>query len=216
MLGITTNTREVTLDIDGDSCQSTSSFAALIYRLRHIQRWSLMRNIHRENVAEHSFSVMIIAHLLVSIGKEMLGKRDLPSAELVAMMAAMSDCPEVMTGDIPSVTKYANEEMLAQCKRIEDLAANRLLGSLPKELQGVYNPLLLDNDPTIHRFVKAADLLDALLKCMMEEEAGNKEFSVAKEETRRKLQQLDMQEVDLFLSIFASAFIQTIDEIGRF
>jgi len=34
-----------------------SHFLAYLYRLRHIERWSLMRNTTRENVAEHSYHV---------------------------------------------------------------------------------------------------------------------------------------------------------------
>jgi 5'-deoxynucleotidase len=44
-----------------------SHFYAYMYRLRYIQRWSLMRNSIKENVAEHSFHVAILAHSLCTI-----------------------------------------------------------------------------------------------------------------------------------------------------
>lgn len=43
-------------------------FPAYLYRLRSIRRWSLMRSTAAENVAEHSFHVALLAHLLCEIG----------------------------------------------------------------------------------------------------------------------------------------------------
>ena len=45
----------------------TSHFFACLDRLRLIQRWSLMRNIERENLAEHSLQVAFVAHALAVI-----------------------------------------------------------------------------------------------------------------------------------------------------
>ena len=45
----------------------TSHFFACLDRLRLIQRWSLMRNIERENLAEHSLQVAFVAHALALI-----------------------------------------------------------------------------------------------------------------------------------------------------
>ena len=36
-------------------------------RLKHIKRWGLMRNNMEENVAEHTFTVALIAHALCVI-----------------------------------------------------------------------------------------------------------------------------------------------------
>ena len=43
----------------------TSHFFACLDRLRLIQRWSLMRNIEKENLAEHSLQVAFVAQALV-------------------------------------------------------------------------------------------------------------------------------------------------------
>ena len=42
----------------------TSHFFACLDRLKLIQRWSLMRNIDKENLAEHSLQVAFVAHAL--------------------------------------------------------------------------------------------------------------------------------------------------------
>ena len=43
-------------------------FFAYLYRLRFIQRWSLMRNAVPESVAERSLQVALLAHALCTIG----------------------------------------------------------------------------------------------------------------------------------------------------
>ena len=48
----------------------TSHFFACLDRLRLIQRWSLMRNIERENLAEHSLQVAFVAHALALIDRK--------------------------------------------------------------------------------------------------------------------------------------------------
>ncbi len=53
----------------------TSHFFACLDRLRLIQRWSLMRNIERENLAEHSLQVAFVAHALALIKNKFLWRR---------------------------------------------------------------------------------------------------------------------------------------------
>ncbi len=43
------------------------SFFAFLSRMKHIYRWSLMRNVNRENIMEHSLQVAMIAHGLAII-----------------------------------------------------------------------------------------------------------------------------------------------------
>jgi 5'-deoxynucleotidase len=57
-------------------------FFAYLYRLRFIQRWSLMRNAVPESVAEHSFQVALLAHALCTIGRAVFGK-DVPTERVV-------------------------------------------------------------------------------------------------------------------------------------
>ena len=46
----------------------TSTFLAILSRLKYIDRWALMRNARPENLAEHSLEVALIAHALVTLG----------------------------------------------------------------------------------------------------------------------------------------------------
>ena len=93
------------------------------------------------------------------------------------------------------------------------MAADKLLGMLPEEMQGAYAPLLHGEGEEIHRLVKAADKLAAYIKCMEEVEAGNGEFSQAAQETLAALERMELPEVGYFLKHFGAAFGLTLDEL---
>jgi len=188
-------------------------FYAYLYRLRLIQRWVLMRSAVPENVAEHSFQVALLTHALCTIGNELFGKQvDTGQAVILALF---HDAEEVMTGDIPSPVKHHNPGMLRSVREIESLAAQELLGMVPQQLATAYRPLITaaERDADQMRWVKAADALDAYLKCAMEYAAGNREFIVAERQLEAKARAMDMPEIDYFLDHFAPSFRMTLDEI---
>ena len=79
-------------------------FFSLAGRLRYIDRWSLMRNTRRENVAEHSYITALIAHALCVIENELFGGKLNP--DRAASLALYHDAAEVFTGDLPTPVKY--------------------------------------------------------------------------------------------------------------
>ncbi|RED56572.1 5'-deoxynucleotidase [Cohnella lupini] len=190
-------------------------YLAYLYRLQNIERWSLMRSTTPENVAEHSYHVALIAHSLGSIAREIF-KRDVNPDEAVTY-ALFHDATEVFTGDIPTPVKHHNPQILANFREIESLAADRLLASVPEELKESYRPLLgrKPSNPELDKLVKAADLLDAYLKCITEMSAGNREFATARRQSEEKLRKLDMPEVEWFLEHLAPGFERTIDELSE-
>lgn len=192
-----------------------SHFFAYLYRLRYIERWSLMRNTTRENVAEHSFHVALLTHMLCTIGNEMFG-RNLPVHHAVTY-ALFHDATEVFTGDIPTPVKHHNAEMLNNFRNIEAIAAERLIKMVPEQLREVYAPLIQNqqNPTDLHRYIKAADTLDAYLKCVSELSAGNREFAVAKRQLEAKIAELDMPEIDYFLTHLAPSLEKTLDELSE-
>src|SRR4051812_11888224 len=113
----------------------TSDFFAYMYRLRYIERWSLMRNTVKENVAEHSFHVAILTHALCTIANEVF-KSNIATNEAVSM-ALFHDVTEVFTGDIPTPVKHQNPEILSNFRKIEELSADKLFSMIPPELQAV-------------------------------------------------------------------------------
>ena len=98
---------------------------------------------------------------------------------------------------------------------MERAACERLAALLPCDLrQDIASYLSGDGlDADVHRLVKAADRLSALIKCIEEEKAGNREFSQAKKATESALSAMDMPEVSIFLSEFLPAFSLTLDEL---
>ena len=171
-----------------------------------------MRNITRENIAEHSFFVSILSHALACIRRDILGQPCDP--EKVAAYALFHDASEIFTGDLPTPIKYFNPEIRTAYAEIEKNATERLLRTLPEELTPSYDALL--HIPEEYRLlVKAADKLAAYIKCIEERTSGNSEFSRAEQTTRQTLQSLSMPEVDYFLEHFIPAFDLTLDELER-
>ena len=221
-----------------------SHFLAYLYRLRHIERWSLMRNTTRENVAEHSFHVALLTHILCEIGNRVFGRR--LNADRAAAMALFHDATEVFTGDIPTPVKHHNPRMLDSFREIEALAAERLAAMVPEPLKEAYAPLLTgktwqrngagdsgetneaqdgdrnesvtrstgDSDAELRKYLKAADLLDAYLKCTVELASGNREFAVAFRQIKASLDRLALPEAEWFLERFAPSFSKTLDELS--
>lgn len=188
-------------------------FLAYMYRLKYIERWSLMRNTSRENVAEHSFHVALTTHMLCTIATEIFHK-EVDTSKAVSL-ALFHDATEIFTGDIPTPVKHHNPRILANFREIEHLAAERLIDMIPSAIRHVYEPLIqppVDNE--LKRYVKAADLIDAYIKCTFEISAGNAEFKSAREQIELKLQQLNMDEVNYFMNTLAPSFQMTIDEMS--
>ena len=188
------------------------SFFALISRMRHIGRWGLMRNSEPENVQEHSHMVAVLAHALAVIGRDVYGKDVDP--DRCATAALYHDASEIITGDLPTPIKYHDEAIRRSYKEIERKARERLLTLLPPELRPAYEPLLLESDETVTRYVKAADKLSAYIKCVEERKAGNAEFRSAEKQTLALLQKSELPEVAFFLKNCMPAFELTLDELG--
>ncbi|WP_027093990.1 5'-deoxynucleotidase [Cohnella thermotolerans] len=190
-------------------------FLAYLYRLQYIERWSLMRKTTGENVAEHSYHTALLAHLLASIARRVFGRDVDP--EKAAAYALFHDATEVFTGDIPTPVKHHNPELLGNFRQIERLAAERLLSTVPEALQDVYRPLLSReaDSPEMAKLVKAADVLDAYLKCVSEMSAGNREFATARKQMEERLRSFDLPEVAWFLENLAPSFEKTVDELSE-
>lgn len=191
---------------------STNCFFAMLSRMKYINRWGLMRNTQTENIAEHSLDVAIIAHALAVIRNKKFGG-DL-NPERAALLGAFHDASEIMTGDLPTPVKYFNAELREAYRQVEELSARRLLSMLPEELRSEYESVLSpqDDEHELWKIVKAADKLSALIKCIEEEKAGNREFSQAQTAAQEALGAMAMPEVDYFMENMLPAYRLTLDE----
>ena len=187
-----------------------NQFFAFLSRMKYIGRWGLMRNTRQENIREHSASVAVLAHALGVINNVRFGGNADP--DKLASVALYHDAEEIITGDMPTPVKYFSPDLRAAVAEAEADAKNTLLRMLPADLRPAYRGLLYCEDEQTKRLVKAADVLDAHIKCIEEVKSGNAEFAAARESTGRKLRALACPEADYFIEQFLPAFEKNLDE----
>lgn len=190
-----------------------SHFFAYLSRMKFIQRWGLMHNVHAENIQEHSLEVSMIAHALAVIKNKLFGGGINP--ERVAVLAMYHDTSEVITGDLPTPIKYFSPEIKQAYRQIEFVANERLHSLLPDELKEDFEALFFpeENESELWKLVKAADKISAYLKCLAELKAGNQEFARAKEMLRQSIDEMKLDEVNYFMKTFVPSMRLTLDEL---
>lgn len=194
-------------------------FFATISRMKYIERWALMRSSRVETLSEHSIEVAMIAHALCVIGNRRYGRH--LDAEKAALIGIYHDASEIITGDMPTPVKYANKELKNAFKDVERQAERTLLSELPADLLPDFDSIFTPENPDdeeeqyMRKLIKAADKLSAYIKCMEEDDAGNKEFRTAKETIRQAVMKLrmDYPEVQDFCREFLPSYGNTLDEL---
>ena len=116
------------------------NFFAYMARMKLIKRWSLMKSVSDENIAEHSAQVAQIAHALALIKNRKFGGS--LDADRVATIALYHETSEVLTGDLPTPIKYYNPDIRNAYKDIESTANEKLISMLPEELRADYRELI--------------------------------------------------------------------------
>ena len=195
----------------------------MMARMKYIERWALMRNSESENISEHSLEVAMIAYALAVIGKVRFGK-DVDEKK-TALIAMYHDATEIITGDMPTPVKYFNANIKSAYKEVEAIAADKLLLMLPEDMREYYKELFFkdetldpgspeyESEVLMWKYVKAADKLSALIKCIEEEKAGNSEFVNAAVATRKTLDDMKMPELSVFMEEFLESYKLTLDEL---
>ncbi len=189
-----------------------NEFYALMGRMRYITRWGLMRNTFSENIAEHSHITSVLAHSLALIRRDIL-HLPTPEPDRCAVAALYHDASEILTGDLPTPIKYYNCHIKEAYKQVEQIAGMQLLDMLPQELRACYEPYVLENDPELEPFVKAADKLSAHIKCLEEQKAGNTEFDSAARQTWEAMKAMNRPELDWFLEHCLAPFMMNLDQL---
>lgn len=192
--------------------KDTNNFFAMVSRMKYINRWGLMRNTIIENIAEHSLDVSIIAHALAIISNTCFGENHNP--ERAAVLAMYHDVTEIITGDLPTPVKYFTEDIHKAYKSVETSAKVQMLHAIPKEMRKEYESILNEEkeEKDLWLFVKAADKISALIKCVEERRMGNLDFEQAEKATLKILTDMHMKEVDYFLEHFLPSYSLTLDE----
>lgn len=188
-------------------------FFAYMARMKLIRRWSLMKSVTEENIAEHSAQVAQIAHALALIKNRFFGGE--LNADRIATIALYHETAEVLTGDLPTPIKYYNPEIRQAYKQIEGVANEKLITMLPEELRADYRSLIME-DPSSYEYalVKAADKISAYVKCVEELRSGNREFAKAEKALRQEIRKYESyDEVRYFCEEFLPTFQKTLDEL---
>ncbi len=193
--------------------KDNSNFFAILSRMKYVNRWGLMRNSKKESLSDHTLDVVFIAHALVVIANTYYGAA-LDEGRVV-LLAAFHDTPEIITGDLPTPVKYFDPEIKKAYDKVEESAKKKMIDQLPAEMQKTYEAIMDAENPedrTLMKYVKAADKLSALIKCIEEEQSGNKDFVKAKESTQKIIDNLEMPEVNFFVNNFLPGYYLTLDE----
>lgn len=189
----------------------TYSFYAMLSRMKHIYRWSLMRNTVKESIGEHTQETALLVHALALLHNRRFGGT--ADVSRCVLLALYHDVPEILTGDIPTPVKYNNPAIRDAYKDLETVAADKLLRLLPEDLREEYAPLLYEEGTEEERLlVKAADKLSALIKCEEELKMGNREFSVARDTLEQAVRAMHLPAADCFLEEFLPPYSWTLDE----
>ncbi len=189
----------------------SNNFFSMLFRMKYIERWALMRNSRNETLTEHTLEVAVLAHALATLGNLRCGKNY--DADRAAVLGLFHDAHEILTGDMPTPVKYQNFTIETAFKDVEKAANQTLLSMLPEDLQATYEPLVQEEDEELKPLVKAADKLSAWIKCVEERKAGNTEFRIAEQSIRKGLEEMALPEVQMFLEDFGPAFELTLDEM---
>ena len=187
-------------------------FFAMNSRMKYINRWSLMRNTQSENIREHSKDVAAIAHAIAVIKNVRFGGN--VNAERAALFGLYHDMPEIITGDMPTPVKYHSSAMRNEFQQVESLACEKLLSMLPEDMKPYYEDSFFpkEKDEYLWKIVKAADKISALIKCIEEQNAGNREFDAAFASTKEAVKKLYLPEADAFIDDFIPSFFLSLDE----
>ena len=191
----------------------SSHFYAFLSRMKYINRWSLMRNTSCDTLSQHSHEVAAVAYALCVIGNKRYGRNY--NAERAALLGLYHDMPEIITGDLPTPVKYFNPEIKEAYKKVEAVASEKLLATLPEDLRDAFDFLFIENesDKELWKIVKAADKLSALIKCIEERKAGNMEFAKAEASTLDSINEMNMPEAEDFIKDFLPAYELTLDQL---
>ena len=100
---------------------------------------------------------------------------------------------------------------------MEAAAGTKLLMALPREMRPVYEPIIREDEgeKELWKYVKAADKISALIKCVEEKRMGNMDFEQAERATVEAIREMKMPEAEYFLENFMPAYSLTLDEQSR-
>ncbi len=187
-----------------------NGFFAMLFRMKHIERWGIMNSLIPDRLSVHSLEVGFLAHALCELGNARLGKSY--DTDHITVKAIFHDVPEIFTGDIPTPVKYFNSETKSAYAKVEEASVKKLTAMLPPDIKEHYEELFSYTDEE-RIIIKAADRISAYIKCLEEKRYGNTEFDIAALRLSESIAEMHCAEADIFLAEFMEAFGLPIDSI---
>ncbi len=189
--------------------ENKNSFFSLTSRIRYTDRWILLQNLEKkEDLADHSLEVGVIAHALALIKNKKFNGN--VNAERAALLGIYHDMLEIVTGDLPTPVKYYDENLKCLYEKIEDKAADEMISLLPEEFRGDYSSLLkpIKEEEELWGIVKSADTISAMIKCLREKRVGNNDFDKVYVSYCERVLEMAAKapEVDYFVKTFMPSF----------
>jgi|SaaInlLV_10m_DNA_2_1039722.scaffolds.fasta_scaffold62879_1 5'-deoxynucleotidase YfbR-like HD superfamily hydrolase len=153
-----------------------------------LTRYSQAHNITRESVLEHTAFVALFGAAICA--------RVNHNPTTVLRRAIVHDIDEIVTGDIPPTTKYANIEIANALKIVEKEGAELAIGKLFTRLDE-YDDWKDAKDETMDGYIiRIADIGSVVFKMSQEASLGNKTLLKYKNRLRKVF--LEMLEIEQF------------------
>lgn len=144
-------------------------------RMSYVNRYSSFPVNRRENVAEHSYWVAVIAHI---IALELIEQGERVSVEHVLKYALWHDVSEVVSGDVIRSYKHSNDAIREAMKDADEdntyqLIRNQDFGSTALEVLSCWK--YAKADTTLEgQIVAFADMAAVAFYCREEDRSGNR------------------------------------------
>lgn len=173
-------------------------------RAAHVKRWHIVRTMREQNIAEHSFVVMLIAMDILKRSGNDPDQRGAIHGELgydTLRWAMWHDLMEIRTGDIATPTK----------RRIDSLAPD-LLASIEAEFSPEYAKISADTTKTVRMVVKLADMIEAV--AFISEEGVGSHAGEVREYLRESLADYLRKMPYSYYNVFGKAGEEIANELG--
>lgn len=159
-----------------------------VHRLSHVNRYSSIPVIRKENVAEHTFWVAFYSLLIAKdIEKTQLGARVVNFDRLLSR-SLLHDIDESHTGDFLRTVKYATPEMKQALDKVSVKMVERLERELGTDIREAWSTA---KDETLEgAIVEVADFACVVAYVSEEVTTGNKHLLKVLSEVRDYLERL--------------------------
>ena len=164
----------------GQKLDSDTSFLDFLHRDTYVKRWNNLNSRESHNLSEHSAHTAYVAHFLALL-KNKIYENDESYEPLdpyrAATLALYHDSLEILTGDMPTTTKYRINEMKPIYSKIENLAASEFIDLVPTDFKEHYKSIILPDKKDPHDLiVKEADIITNYIISLKEVRLGARDF----------------------------------------